>query len=102
MILFLIVPPFFFFFFWSRGSVGPCQTEPFVHVQGSVKQIRADRYGNDSRKKGLECVWGLGCGGVCVCIAEGGGIHCLIDHQKEGIIAGIPEQRICQSLSIFF
>lgn len=38
-----------------------------------MKQIRADRYGNDSRKKGLECVWGLGCGGVCVCVLRRGG-----------------------------
>lgn len=72
MILFIVVPPlFFFFFFWSRGSVGPCQTEPFVHVQGSVKQIRADRYGNDSRKRGLNWA-GVGC--VCVCVAEGGSL----------------------------
>lgn len=45
-----------------------------------MKQIRADRYGNDSRKKGLECVWGLGQGGVgCVCVE--GVLHCLTDHQ---------------------
>ena len=93
-----------FFFCWSRGSVGPCQTEPFVHVQGSVKQIRADRYGNDSRKKGLECVWGLGvCVCVCLCVRAcvRACVHCLIDHQKEGITFGIPEQKICQGFVHF-
>lgn len=43
-----------------------------------------------------------GWGGVCVCVAGGGGVHCLIDHQKEGIIAGIPEQRICQEFVHYF
>lgn len=61
------------------GHLGWAWAEPFVYVQETVKQIGADRYGNDSKNGGY---------GVCA-----GGGQCLPDHQKEGNVAGMWEQR---------
>lgn len=57
-----------------------------------MKQIEADRYGNDSR----------GGGGIVKCAEGVGGGQCLPDHQKEGSIAGMWEQRSYQKFLFLF
>lgn len=56
---------------WAVGhlgwaGLGWAWAKPFVHEQGTVKQIRADRYGNDSRKGGLWSVYRWGWRGFSV------------------------------------
>lgn len=88
---------------YSHPSVGHLGR---VSVQGTVKQIQADRYGNDSRRR---VVFGRG-GGIVKSLKRvsernhggGGGCQCRPNHQKQGNIAAMQEQRSWQEFVFFF
>lgn len=61
-----------------------------VHVQGTVKQIEADRYGNDSR------------GGDCeVCRRSGGGVSVFQTTRRKGALLGCGNKGVTRSFFSF-
>lgn len=73
---------------FGLGQARPGQAKPFVHVQGTVKQIEADRYGNDSRKRGYE---------VCM----GWGVSVFQTTRRKGTSLGCRNKGATRSLSFF-